>query len=121
MSANDSPPSMDEPRPAEGWPDSPLTTDEARDLLDEEDVVAVWVMDHDEDTRDSVLTPNDPDDAVIEIILEMPTEFRMYSYAHHVNGTAWMDYGTTEKGTDGAEMMLDTLESYHVLVGDPGR
>ncbi|EJN61316.1 hypothetical protein HSB1_03570 [Halogranum salarium B-1] len=112
---------MDEPRPAEGWPDAPLTTDEARDLLDDEDVVAVWVMDHDEDTRATVLSENDPDDAVIELILETPTSFRMYSYTHGVNGTAWMDYGETEKGTDGVEMMLDTLESYHVLVGDPVR
>ncbi|SFL16391.1 hypothetical protein SAMN04487950_2821 [Halogranum rubrum] len=121
MSTDESAPSMDEPRPAEGWPDAPLTTDEARDLLDDEDVVAVWVMDHDEDTRATVLSENDPDDAVIELILETPTSFRMYSYTHGVNGTAWMDYGETEKGTDGAEMMLDTLESYHVLVGDPVR
>lgn len=120
MSADESAPSMDEPRPAEDWPDTPLTTDEARDLLDD-DVVAVWVMDHDEDTRETVLTENDPDDAVIELILETATEFRMYSYTKGVSGTAWMDYGSTEKGTDGAEMMLDTLESYHVLVGDPVR
>lgn len=120
MSTDESAPSMDEPRPAEGWPDGPLTTDEARELLDD-DVVAVWVMDHDEDARETVLTENDPEDAVIELVIETPTEFRMYSYTHGVNGTAWMDYGSTEKGTDGAEMMLDTLESYHVLVGDPVR
>lgn len=113
---------MDEPRPAEGWPDSPLTTDEARTLLDDdENVVAVWVMDHEENTRETVLTENDPDDAVIELILETATAFQMYSYTHGVNGTAWMDYGSVERGTDGAEMMLDTLESYYVLVGDPVR
>lgn len=120
MDSDESPPSMDDPRPADDWPDSALTTTEARALL-EDDVVAVWVMDHDDDTRATVLSENDPDDAIIELILETPTKFRMYSYTKGVNGTAWMDYGTTEKGTDGAEMMLDTLESYHVLVGDPVR
>lgn len=111
---------MDEPEPADDWPDGPLTMEEARGLLDDEDVVAVWEQPPDEETRESVLTDEDPEDAVVELVIETPTEYRMYGYAHHLDGTSWMDYGSERKGTEGAGMMLDALENYRVLVGSSG-
>lgn len=120
MSADESEPSMDEPEPADDWPDGPLTQADARDLLGDENVVAVWERPPDEETRESVLTDEDPEDAVVELVIETSTEYRMYSYAHHLDGTSWMDYGAERKGTEGAELMLDTLGNYRVLVGSSG-
>jgi hypothetical protein len=106
-----------EQRPAEGWPDGPLTEAEARDLLGG-DVVGVWVMDHDENTRAVMLGPDAPEDAVIDVVLETGTGFDMYSYTDHEGERRWVSFGTEQKGTEGAEMMAGTLESYRLLAGD---
>ncbi|WP_224449888.1 hypothetical protein [Haloprofundus salilacus] len=107
---------MDEPTVAEEWPDRPLSGDEARGLLDDETRV-VHVMDHDPATRGVVLRDDDPgpDEAIIEIVLETDDEYRMYSYTRDNDGARWMNYGTERKGTNGAEPMRATLESYRVL------
>ncbi len=103
---------MQEPEPAEGWPDSPLSEADAAELL-EDDVRAVWVMDHEENIRSVVLPPSAPDDAVVDVVLETGTAFEMYSFS----GGRWMDYGTQRKDDEEAPSMAGTLESYHVLAG----
>lgn len=117
-----------DPTPAEEWPDRPLDEAEAVALLDDtpdrrypafdDPVTAVWVMDHDPATRAAVLDPDAPGDAVIEIVLETPDAFHMYSYAVGDGDPAWTDYGDEEKGTPGAARMAETLESYRLLAGE---
>ena len=51
---------MQEPEPAEDWPDRPLSEDEAADLLAGE-AVAVWVMDHADGVRSVVIPPGAPE------------------------------------------------------------
>jgi hypothetical protein len=103
---------MEQPAPAEGWPDRPLSEAETRDLF-EDDVVAVWVMDHEDGVRSVVVPPGAPDDAVVDVVLETGEAFEMYSYS----GGRWMDYGTQRKDDDEAPSMAGTLESYRVLAG----
>jgi hypothetical protein len=105
---------MEQPEPAEGWPDDPLSEDEATDLL-EDDAVAVWVMDHEETVRSIVVPPGAPEDAVVDIVLETESGYEMYSYS----GGRWMDYGTQRKDDEEAPSMAGTLESYRVLAGTP--
>lgn len=122
VSADDPGPSLGDPEPADDWPDGPLTRAEARTLLDRADVVAVWERPPDEKAHASLLAPDDPDDAVVELVIETPTEYRLYGYARRDDGgAAWMDYGAAEKGTDAAETMLDAFESYRLLVGSAAR
>lgn len=115
---------MDEPIPAEGWPDGPLTETDARDLLGKTDhtddpVRAVWTFDGGgEGARDALLRADDPNDAVIDLVLETDREYRMYSYTYGREGLGWYDYGTERKGTDGAETMAGTLTSYRLLAGE---
>lgn len=104
---------MEQPEPAEGWPDRPLSEAEARDRL-EGDVVAVWAMRHDDGVRSVAVPPGAPDDAVIDVVLETETAFEMYSYT----GGRWMDYGTQRRDDDEAPSMAGTLESYEVLAGE---
>jgi hypothetical protein len=105
---------MEQPEPAEGWPDDPLSEDEATDLL-EDDAVAVWVMDHEETVRSIVVPPGAPEDAVVDIVLETESGYEMYSYS----GGRWMDYGIQRKDDEEAPSMAGTLESYRVLAGTP--
>lgn len=117
-----------DPTPADEWPDRPLDEAEARDLLGEVSdrrypaiggpVTAVWVMDHDPATRATVLDADAPGDAVIEVVLETPDAFHMYSYAAADGDPQWTDYGAEAKGTEGAEQMAATLGSYRVLAGE---
>jgi len=105
---------MDQPEPAEGWPDEPLSTDGATALLDERpDVVAVWAMRHDDGVRSSVVPADAPEDAVVDVVLETDSAFEMYSYSRG----QWMDYGTQRKDDEDAPSMAGTLDSYEVLAG----
>ncbi|MFO7927790.1 MAG: hypothetical protein ACQET5_10280 [Halobacteriota archaeon] len=103
---------MEQPKPADEWPDGPLTEDEAADLLD--DGIAVWVMDADSEVRSATLPADAPDDAVIDVVVETDEAFEMYSYTRG----RWMDYGTQRKDDDEAPSMAGTLASYRVLVGE---
>lgn len=106
---------MDQPEPAEGWPDGPLSTDEAASLLDDRpDAVAVWVMHHDDGVRSSVVPADAPEDAVVDVVLETAEGFEMYSYSRG----RWMDYGTQRKDNEDAPSMQGTLDSYEVLAGE---
>jgi hypothetical protein len=102
---------MDQPEPAEGWPDRPLTEAEAADLLEEG--IAVWVMDQDAGVRGAV-APGADDDAVVDVVLETDAAFEMYSFSRG----RWMDYGTQRKDDADAPPMTGTLESYRVLAGE---
>jgi hypothetical protein len=104
---------MNEPEPAAGWPEDPLSEADATDLL-EGDVVAVWVMDHDDGVRSVVAGANAPEDAVVDVVLETDTTFEMYSYSKG----QWMDYGTQQKDDEKAPSMAGTLESYRVVAGE---
>ena len=112
---------MDQPTPAEGWPDGPLTESEACDLLGGTDhtevpVRAVWVFDGGgEGARDALLDEDDPDDAVIDLVLETDVGYRMFSYTYGTAGLNWQDYGTEPAGD---EAMAGTLESYRLLAGE---
>lgn len=106
---------MEQPEPAEGWPDRPLSEAEASDLLDETaDAVAVWVMDHEETVRAVAAGSSAPDDAVVDVVVETTAAFEMYSFSRG----RWMDYGTQRKDDDEAPSMGGTLESYRVLAGE---
>jgi hypothetical protein len=104
---------MEQPEPADNWPDGPLSEAEARELQ-EGDVRAVWVMDHEESVRSAVVPNDAPEDAVVDVVLETDTGFEMYSYT----GGRWMDYGTQRHDDEDAPSMAGTLESYRVLVGE---
>lgn len=109
---------VEEPVPAEGWPDGPLSTDEARALLEEPGVTAVWSFAHDEETRRALLGEEASPDAVVDLVLETPDEYRMFSYSRGWNGETWMNYGTEPKGTASAEMLERTLRRYDLLAGE---
>ena len=104
---------MNEPEPADSLPDGPLSEAEAAALLDRPTADGVWVMDHGQATRRSILGDNPPDDAVIELVIETDEGFEMYSYTHTAEGTQWVTYGTQPK--DGS--FAETLASYRLLAG----
>lgn len=106
---------MEQPEPAEGWPDRPLSEDEAADRLSEAGG-AVWVMDPDSSVRSVAVPPDAPDNPVIDLVVETDEAFEMYSYSRG----RWMDYGTQRKDDEDAPPMAGTLESYRVLVGESG-
>lgn len=103
---------MQQPEPADGWPDRPLSEAEAADKLAEG--VAVWVMDHEDGVRSATVPRDAPEDAVVDLVLETTTAFEMYSYS----GGRWMDYGTQRKDDEDAPPMAGTLESYRLLAGE---
>jgi hypothetical protein len=119
---------MQEPTPADGWPDGPLTETEARSLVTDDPAVpvagdprTVHVMDHDPATREAILGDDPPEHFVVELVVETPTAYRMYSYTHGPDGTQWMDYGTVRKADEEAAAgMRATLESYRVLAEATG-
>ena len=112
---------MDQPTPAEGWPDRPLTEEAARDLLGgtdytDEPVRAVHTFDGGgEGARDALLGDDDPADAVIDLVLETDGGYQMFSYTYGGSGLGWYDYGTEPAGS---ETMAGTLDSYRLLVGE---
>ncbi|MCF2166195.1 MULTISPECIES: hypothetical protein [Halobacterium] len=107
---------MDAPQPAgDDWPARPLSPDEARARLDDTaDARAVWVMDHDDGVRSTVVPDDAPADAVVDVVVETATGFEMYSYTRG----QWMDYGTQRHDDDDAPSMAGTLESYRLLAGE---
>lgn len=103
---------MEEPEPAEDWPERPLSAAEATELRTN-DVKAVWVMDHDDGVRSVAVGSDAPDVAIVDIVLETQAAFEMYSYT----GGRWMDYGTQRKDDEETPSMAGTLESYRVHAG----
>lgn len=83
-------------------------------LASDGDPVAVWVMDHDDTVRSGAVRGDDPDDAVIDVVVETTVGFRMFSYT----GGRWMDYGTQRHDDEAAPSMAGTLDSYRVLAGE---
>jgi hypothetical protein len=106
---------MDQPEPAEDWPEAPLSETDAASLLeDAEETTGVWVMDHEDGVRSVSLPAGAPDDAVIDIVVETTDSFEMYSYT----GGRWMDYGSQAKSDEEAPAMAGTLTSYRLLTGE---
>lgn len=106
---------MEQPEPATGWPEQPLSqSDAAAFLEDRADVTGVWVMDHDDAVRSVAISGDAPEDAVIDVVLETTDAFEMYSYT----GGQWMDYGTQSKDDEEAPSMAGTLASYRLLEGE---
>ncbi|MFB6126633.1 MAG: hypothetical protein ABEJ79_04965 [Halolamina sp.] len=103
---------MDQPEPAAGWPDRPLSEAEARDRG--ADALGIWVMDHDDGVRSVAVPESAPEDAVVDLVRETETGFEMYSYTRG----QWMDYGTQAKDDAEAPSMVGTLESYRLLAGE---
>jgi len=104
---------MEQRKPAENWPERPLSEAEAEAHLGS-DVIGVWVMDHDEGVRSVAVPEGAPENAVIDVILETEQGFEMYSYT----GGQWMDYGTQHKDDEEAPSMAGTLASYRLLAGE---
>ncbi|WP_254543623.1 hypothetical protein [Halomarina pelagica] len=109
-----------DPPPTEEWPDAPLTEREARDLLGG-DVVAVWVMDHDEATRAVLADDGAKGGGVIDVVLETADAFHPYSYTRYGDGTRWVTYGAKRKGSDGAAEAREPPEGYRLLADDRDR
>lgn len=106
---------MEQPEPADEWPEGPLSESDAADLLEEADeATGVWVMDHDDGVRSVSLPADAPEDAVIDIVVETTDGFEMYSYT----GGRWMDYGTQAKDDEETPSMAGTLASYRLLAGE---
>lgn len=106
---------MEQPEPADDWPERPLSETAAADLLDEvDDAIGVWVMDHDDGVRSVSLPADAPEDAVIDVVVETTGGFEMYSYT----GGRWMDYGTQAKADEETPSMAGTLASYRLLAGE---
>jgi hypothetical protein len=106
---------MEQPEPAEGWPDRPVAEAEASDLLTEHGAIAIWVMDHESSVHGAVAPGTDEGD-VVDIVIETDEAFEMYSFSRG----QWMDYGTQRKDDEEAPSMAGTLESYRVLAGASG-
>lgn len=103
---------MEQPEPASGWPDRPLSETEAEERF--EDAQATWVMDPEAAVRSATVPPEAPENPVIDLVVETATGFEMYSFTRG----RWMDYGTQRKDDDEAPSMAGTLESYRVLAGE---
>lgn len=110
----------DAPESSDASDDAPDASDR-REALDptellspDDDPVAVWVMDHGTGVRSAAVGADDPDDAVIDVVVETTVGFRMFSYT----GGRWMDYGTQRHDDESAPSMAGTLDSYRVLAGE---
>ena len=128
---------MDQPEPADGWPNRPLSEAEATALLgvgdgeqhvDTADIeidpaalfspggepTGVWVMDHESEVRSAAVGGSDPDDAVIDVVVETREAFEMFSYTRG----QWVDYGRQRRDDEDAPSMAGTLDSYRLLAGE---
>lgn len=115
------------PRPVTEWPDRPVTRSEIQtdhnpidgiDLLPLDDtVVGVWGLTQAQIQRGAI--PEEvPETAIVDFVLETPTEYRMYSYVRHDRTIQWVSYEAEEKRTEGGDKLETTLEEYTLLAGD---
>lgn len=114
------------PSPVDDWPDTPVAESEVRTELDpnealdplpvDETVFGVWGMTRKK--RNRSVDNEVPADAVVDLVLETPIEYRMYSYTQHDGATQWVAYETEEKGTEGGDRLETTLERYSLLAGE---
>ncbi|UPM43634.1 hypothetical protein [Halocatena salina] len=115
------------PRPVTEWPDRPVTRSEIQTDLDpidaidplplDDTVVGVWGVTQGQIQRRSI--PEEvPEAAIVDFVLETPTEYRMYSYVQHDRTTQWVTYEAEEKRTEGGDKFETTLQEYTLLAGD---
>lgn len=116
------------PRPVDDWPDKPVVESEVHTELDppealdslpvDETVSGVWGMTREKGNRGVIARDEVPADAVVDLVLETPAEYHMYSYTQHDGATQWVAYETEEKGTESAARFETTLEHYALLAGE---
>lgn len=115
------------PRPVTEWPDRPVTRSEVQTDLDPIDaidplplddaVLGIWGVTQEQIQRGSI--PEDvPETAVVDFVLETPTEYRLYSYIRHDRTTQWVTYEAEEKRTESGDKFESILEKYTLLAGD---
>lgn len=122
------------PRPVEDWPDGPVTeskirtafesrqeTDEKRENSEiplDATVFGVWGLTRTTPSRRSVVDGELPEKAVLDLVIESPDKYRMYSYTHHNGSTQWISYDIEPKGTEGADRLESTLSHFDLLCGE---
>jgi hypothetical protein len=117
------------PRPVENWPDEPMTETSVCAVLDQNEafdpslpiddsIFGVWGLTQKRTNRAVVTREEVSGNAVIDIVLETPAEYRMYSYTHHNGATQWVAYDTERKGTEGGDRLETTLSRYSLLAGE---
>lgn len=115
------------PRPVTEWPDRPIPEAEIQADLDpinaidplpiDDAVLGVWGVTQAQIQRGSI--PEEvPETAIVDFVLETPTEYRMYSYVRHAGATQWVTYEPEEKRTEGGDKFESMLEAYTLLAGD---
>ncbi len=117
------------PRPASEWPDHPV--EKAR-LLDEQHppeaidtlpidrpVRAIWGSTFADVQRPSIAAGDVAASAVVDLVIETPSNYQLYSYSRHDGTTQWVRYDTEQKGTEGAARVERLLNEYSFYSGDP--
>lgn len=115
------------PRPVTEWPDRPMTEAEIQADLDpidasdplpiEDAILGVWGVTQKRIQRGSIPEAVS-ETAVVDLVLETPTEYRMYSYVRHDGTTQWVTYEPETKRTEGGDKFESILEEYTLLTGD---
>lgn len=115
------------PRPVDEWPNEPLVESEIRpehdptEALDsipiDETVFGVWGMTRERESSTAMNEPM-PADTIVDLVLETPIEYHMYSYTHHKGTRQWVAYESEQKGTEGGDRLETTLERYALLAGE---
>jgi hypothetical protein len=117
------------PEPVENWPDDPVMETNVRSALDRDEaldplfpiddsIFGVWGITREKTKRTVVSRDEVSGDAVVDIVLETPAEYRMYSYTHHDGTTQWVEYDSETKGTEGGHRLETTLSHYALLAGE---
>jgi hypothetical protein len=117
------------PRPVSNWPDEPVTEATVRDGFDENEasgsslpfddtIFGVWGITQEGTNRAVTSRDRMAANAVVDIVFETPTAYRMYSYTHHNGTMQWVKYDIEEKGTEGGDRLETTLSRYALLAGE---
>lgn len=116
------------PRPVANWPDEPVTEATVRAGFDREasgssipiddTIFGVWGVTREGTNRAVPSRERMAGNAVVDLVFETPTAYRMYSYTHHNGTMQWVKYDTEEKGTEGGDRLETTLSRYALLAGE---
>ncbi|WP_330631280.1 hypothetical protein [Halocatena halophila] len=117
------------PRPASEWPNRPVEKatllgdphpPEAIDTLPiERPVRAIWGSTFADVQRQSITAGDVDASAVVDLVIETPSDYQLYSYTHHDGTTQWVSYDSEQKGTEGADRIERLLDEYSFYSGDP--
>lgn len=117
------------PRPVANWPDEPVTEANIRNVFDQSEtsgpsfpiddaIFGVWGVTQEGTNRVVASRERISENSVVDLVLETPVEYRMYSYTRHNGTTQWVKYDTEEKGTEGGDRLETTLSRYALLAGE---